>query len=152
MAIVTSRITWLREKIAANQELASKIEDQLSRLEHNPPTLRPRMPRPQTVHLQAGARRSLLSNSFVLERNLLEVLSRQLDDPSLAHYPPLAMKIAARMRLKELKLSRPADEELRGKGSVLGLLRTHLGKSRKPGGTGIVQVVRAGQATLASIF
>ena len=36
MAILTSRVSWLREKIAANRELASKMEQQLELLEDHP--------------------------------------------------------------------------------------------------------------------
>jgi hypothetical protein len=36
MAMVTSGISWLRERITANQELASKIEEQLRELEGKP--------------------------------------------------------------------------------------------------------------------
>jgi GT2 family glycosyltransferase/glycosyltransferase involved in cell wall biosynthesis len=151
MAIVTNGVSWLREKIAANQELASKIEAQLEELESKSPVRRPLKTRPHTDPVLTGARPVPWSYSFVLERNLLDVLSRQLDDPSLARYPPLAMKIAARMRLKELKLSRPPNEELQRKGAFLRLFRAHLGQSRQPGGVGVLQVVRAWQGALVSI-
>ena len=142
----------MREKIAANQELASKIEAQLEELDSKSFGRRAPKTRPHAVPERTDARRPVFSsNSFVLERNLLDVLSRQLDDPALAHYPPLAMKIAARMRLKELKLCRPSNEELQRKGAVLRLFRTHLGESRQPGGVGILQVVRAWQGALVSI-
>ena len=151
MANVTSRISWLREKIAANQELASKIDEQLRVLEPKRPSRRPFGPLAKTAAMRTGTKRSILSNSFVLERNLLDVLSRQLDDPSLAHYPPLAMKVATRMRLKELKLSRPSNTELQRKGSLLRLFRTHLRECRQPGGAGVSQLVRAWQIALVSI-
>ena len=151
MAIVTRGISWLREKIAANQELASKMEAQLGELESKSPARQPLKTRPHTTPVRTGARPVLSSNSFVLERNLLEVLSRQLDEASLTHFPPLAMKVAARMRLKELKLSRPSNEELRQKSALLRLFRAHLSESRQPGGAGVLQVVRAWQGALVSI-
>jgi glycosyltransferase involved in cell wall biosynthesis len=141
---MTSGMSWLREKIAANRELTSRIEAQLRELENKQPSAPVVSPHP---HTPAG-----LSSSFVLERNLLDALSRQLDDPSLAHYPPLAMKIAARIPLKDLKLSRPPDRELQRKGSLVRLLRTHLHESRQPGGAGILRVFRAWQAAFVSII
>jgi GT2 family glycosyltransferase/glycosyltransferase involved in cell wall biosynthesis len=152
MASVTNALSWLRQKIAANQELASKIVGQLSEFQRKPSTRRPQsnVATRRIKTLPAVEKRNS-SNSFVLERNLLEVLLRQLDDPSLAHYPPLAMKIAARIPLKELKLTRPEDEELREKGAVRMLLRRHIRESRQSGGVGLLKVVRAWQGALMSV-
>ncbi len=151
MAIVNTAISGLREKIASNQQLASKIEAQLQELEGKPHGRRLLNSGARAVPGRVGARPVLWPNSFVLERNLLDVLSCQVDDPSLAHYPPLAMKIAARMRLKEMKLSRPVNDELQRKGALFRLFRAHLGESRQPGGVGVLRVLRTWQGALVSI-
>ena len=136
MAIVPSGISWLRERIAANRELTSKIEEQLQELQPEPKVRRPPQQAPRRE-----AKPPIPRSSFVLERNLLDVLSRQLDDRSLARYPSLAMKVAAR-----LKLSYPPA------GGLFQLFRAHLREARAPGGAGFFRVVRAWQAALVSIL
>ncbi len=133
---MASGISWLRERIAANRELASKIEEQLQELQP-----RPKLQRPPRLAPRPLAKPPIPPSSFVLERNLLDVLSRQLDDRSLARYPSLAMKVAAR-----LKLSGPSS------GGVAGLFLRHMRESRAAGVTGFFRVLRAWQGALVSIL
>src|SRR5205807_4834041 len=79
-------------------------------------------------------------------RNLQEVLRRQASDATLAHYPPLAMKIAARLKLHKFELSRPVEEDLLRRGALRRLFRAHL----QPGGPGLLRVLHDWQRAFTS--
>src|SRR5216684_2363628 len=133
--VLEPQMSLLREKIAANRELAAQLNALLSQI----PLATPRDSQarlPSRDRKGAVLRKPLpLTPQFhdPRYRNLQEVLRRQAADPSLAHYPPLAMKIAARLKLRKLDLSRAVEEDLLPKGALWRLFRAHL----QPGGPGL---------------
>jgi glycosyltransferase involved in cell wall biosynthesis len=151
-------MSLLREKIAANQALA----EQLDALLGNVPLPGGRGSETPYRTPVANARGSQTIPKKPLPipaqlhdpryRNLQEVLRRQASDPSLAHYPPLVMKIAARLHLRKLELSRPIEDDLLRKGALRRLLRAHLQQARQPGGPGILRALYDWQRAFTSVL
>jgi GT2 family glycosyltransferase/glycosyltransferase involved in cell wall biosynthesis len=145
-------MSLLSEKIAANRELAAQLNELLS---HVPlPNGRGSEAPSRTARVAETPPRTALANAPTTDpllpsrdrkgavpkkplpltpqlhdpryRNLQEILRRQEADPSLAKYPPLAMKIAARLKLRKLELSRSVEEGLLRRGALWRLFREQL--------------------------
>src|SRR5258708_18886931 len=147
-------MSLLREKIEANQELTAQLNALLSQ-RPLPNGRGSETPSPPPVANARGSQTipkkplpipALLHDSRY--RNLQEVLRRQASDPTLAHYPPLAMKIAARLKLRKLELSRSVEEGPLRKGGLRRLFRAHL----QPGGPGLLRVLHDWQRAFTSVF
>jgi GT2 family glycosyltransferase/glycosyltransferase involved in cell wall biosynthesis len=132
-------MSLLHEKIVANRELAAQLNELLSDIPSR--DLNKQVSSlGGLVREQSEASRLPLAKGAVVKkplpatpqlhdlryRNLQEVLARQASDPSLAKYPPLAMKIAARLKLRKLELSRSAEEDLLRRGALWRLFREQL--------------------------
>ncbi|HEY6390481.1 MAG TPA: glycosyltransferase family 4 protein, partial [Bryobacteraceae bacterium] len=156
-------MSLLREKIAANQALAAQLNALLSHIPlpdgRGSETRAPEPPSRATGTLQLPSRDrkgAVVKKPLPVPpqlhdlryRNLQEVLARQAADPSLARYPPLAMKIAARLKLHKLELSRSVEDDLLRKGALFRLFRTHL----QPGGPGILRTLHDWQRAFTSVL
>jgi GT2 family glycosyltransferase/glycosyltransferase involved in cell wall biosynthesis len=156
-------MSLLREKIAANQELAAQLNALLSNVPlpdgrgSEPPShLRLANARDSQARLSSRDRKgAVLKKPLPLTaqlhdpryRNLQEVLRRQASDPALAHYPPLAMKIAARLKTRKLELTSAAEDDLLRKGALWRLFRAHL-----QSGPGLLRVLHDWQRALTSLL
>ena len=126
-------ISSLRERIAANEALAAKFDEQLRAF--GPP------PSGSQSSFKSSPQRPQQSNAMEaslpqlsLVKDPLEALVRQARDPSFARYPSFSMKVAARLRCSELGLPGPDYDQLRADG-LLRLLRRQWNEAR-PAGAG----------------
>jgi len=154
----------LLEKIAANQKLAAQLNALLPPLPSRdrqkalilPNRIQNRLlNRDRKEALITPAKKPLPMPPQLHDpryRNLQQVLTRQSADPALAHYPPLAMKIAARLKLHKLELSQPIENDLLRKGAVRRLFLTHLRQARQPGSVGVLRVLHDWQRAITSVF
>jgi GT2 family glycosyltransferase/glycosyltransferase involved in cell wall biosynthesis len=151
LQFVTAAVSLLREKIDANRELAAQLNEILPPPHGRGSERALPVPSKSTRH----AKKPLPMVPQVHDpryRNLQEVLARQTVNPALARYPPLAMKIAARLKLRRLELSRPIEEDLVRKGAASRLFRTHLREARQPGGAGTFRVLHDWQRAITSVI
>src|SRR5258708_6074605 len=155
-------MSLLREKIAANRELAAQLNALLSHIplpdgrgsepnaHFDTPARTTQARLPSRDRKGAVVKKPLPLTPQLHDpryRNLQEVLRRQAADPSLAHYPPLAMKIAARLKLRKLELSRPTEDDLLRKGALWRLFRAHI-QSR----AGLLGALHDWQRALTSVI
>lgn len=144
----------LLEKITANQNLANQLNALLNRDRQE--ALLPRLQnRDRKGASIKPAKKPLPMPPKIHDpryRNLQEILARQSADSALANYPPLAMKIAARLKLRKLELSRSVEDDLLRKGAVHRLFQTHLQEARHPGGSGVLRVLHDWQRAITSVF
>jgi GT2 family glycosyltransferase/glycosyltransferase involved in cell wall biosynthesis len=99
------------------------------------------------IQSSSAAARRLIGphQAMATDRRILAALKRQEEDPTLAHYPEPAVRLAARLANSGLNLTLPEEEELRRPGAAWRLFRQHVSEA------GPSQVFVAWAGALASV-
>jgi GT2 family glycosyltransferase/glycosyltransferase involved in cell wall biosynthesis len=141
-AAASGGLSFLREKIAANQALAAKFDEQLKALGPRSPVTGAEARRARKSKRLARSSSAMVLPAPSAPRDPQETLAQQARDPSFRSYPGFSMKVAARLRSSELGLSPPNYEMVRRRGGLPRLFRQHLGEAREAGGPGVLRFLR----------
>jgi GT2 family glycosyltransferase/glycosyltransferase involved in cell wall biosynthesis len=127
----------LRARIAASLELVTTLRGKVREIHVRP-------------SLSTNTASRPLVRPATMDGRILAALARQELDPSLAGYPGLAVKLAARLGTVALGITRPSEQELCRPGAAWRMFRAHLKEARQPG-AGLYPVLRAWMRAFSSL-